>query len=200
MRELDSADDRVWFRVLLLARSVAAAYTGLMGGLAPTLTTDRLTLRPLVVGDFDRYAELLASPRSVAMGGPYDKREAWGSFCHEVAMWPLCGHGGLAIEHRATGDYVGIVDISHGPLFPEPELGWQVYLEHERKGYATEAARALRDWAFNELKLHTLVSYIDPSNGRSIAVAERLGGVLDPSAARQDPEDLVYRYHPSKLR
>ena len=110
-------------------------------------------------------------------------------------MWPLYGHGGLAMELRSTGEYVGIVEINHGPLFPEPELGWQVYAECEGKGYATEAARALQEWAFDERKLCTVVSYIDPSNHRSIAVAERLGGALDAAAARQDPEDLVYRYH-----
>jgi RimJ/RimL family protein N-acetyltransferase len=89
------------------------------------------------------------------------------------------------------------VEINFGPLYPERELGWQVYEEHEGNGYVTEAARAFRDWAFNELKLSTLVSYIDPSNIRSIAVAERLNGTLDHSAPKQDPEDLVYRYLPS---
>lgn len=59
----------------------------------------------------------------------------------------------------------------------------------------TEAAVALRDWAFAELGLPSLVSYFDPANVRSIAVAERLGAVRDDNAPRQDPEDVVYRHY-----
>jgi RimJ/RimL family protein N-acetyltransferase len=52
----------------------------------------------------------------------------------------------------------------------------------------------MRDWAFAERRLPTLVSYCDPANERSIAVAERLGAVRDDLAPRQDPEDVVFRH------
>lgn len=90
------------------------------------------------------------------------------------------------------------VGINHGPLFPEKELGWLIYAGHEGKGYASEAAAAFRDWAFGQLGLETLVSYVDPRNQRSIAVAERLGARLDANADRTDPDDLVYRHARSK--
>jgi RimJ/RimL family protein N-acetyltransferase len=161
----------------------------------PRLTTPRLILRPPVADDFPAYARLFASPRSkFLMGGPHGERVAWGIFCHDVAGWALFGHGALMADLRATGECVGQVGISHGPLFPEKELGWLVYDGHEGRGYATEAAAALRDWAARTLGLDRLVSYIDPGNARSIRVAERLGAVLDPDAARQDPGDLVYRH------
>jgi hypothetical protein len=112
----------------------------------PSLTTERLVLRAPVANDFPAYAQLLASPRAEGMGGPYSRRAAWGMFCHEVAGWALFGHGALMIDLRATGDCVGQVGISHGPLYPEKELGWHVYDGHEGQGYATEAAVALRDW------------------------------------------------------
>jgi RimJ/RimL family protein N-acetyltransferase len=166
------------------------------GSSIPTLKTERLTLRAPVVDDFPAYAALMASSRAAGMGGPFDTRAAWGIFCHDVALWQLFGHGGLMIDLGSTGACVGQVGINHGPLFPEKELGWQLYEDCEGKGYATEAARALRDWAFGTLGLRTLVSYIDPGNTRSAAVAERLGAVLDPAAAKQDPGDLVYRHIP----
>ena len=97
----------------------------------PTLTTDRLILRPPVVADFSAYEALWASPRSRYMGGPYDKFAAWGLFCHDVACWQLFGHGALMIERRETGECVGQVGINHGPLFPEKELGWLLYAGHE---------------------------------------------------------------------
>jgi RimJ/RimL family protein N-acetyltransferase len=163
----------------------------------PTLTTARLTLRPLRVSDYPAYLEIIASPRSKYMGGPYEGWAAWGMFCHEIALWELFGHGGLSIERRSDGAWLGVVEINDGPIFPEKELGWMLAEGGEGQGYATEAAAALRDWAFTTLRLTTLVSYCDPENGRSIAVAKRLGGVLDGVAARQDPEDLVFRYRPA---
>jgi RimJ/RimL family protein N-acetyltransferase len=162
----------------------------------PTLRTGRLILRAPVMEDFPAYARLMASPRAIHMGGPFDTRAAWGLFCHDVALWELFGHGALMVDLTATGECVGQVGINHGPLFPEKELGWQVYEAHEGRGYATEAAQALRDWAFATLGLRTLVSYIDPANTRSAAVAERLGAVLDQTAPKQDPDDLVYRHMP----
>lgn len=160
----------------------------------PTIRTPRLVLRGLVEADFPQYRELMASERSVGMGGPFDERAAWGLFCHDIACWELFGHGALMIDLERTGVCVGQVGINAGPLFPEKELGWLLYPGFEGAGYATEAAGALRDWAFVSLKLPTLVSYCDPANDRSIAVAKRLGAELDLLAPRQDPEDLVFRY------
>jgi len=166
---------------------------------APTLATERLTLRPMREADFSAYRDMMASPRSIYMGGPVEPRFAWGMFCHDIACWTLFGHGALMIEVTATGACVGQVGINGGPFFPEKELGWLIYDGFERMGYATEAALALRDWAFATLGLPTLVSYIDPANAASTAVAQRLGGIEDPHAVRQDPEDRVYRYAPPSL-
>lgn len=160
----------------------------------PKLTTSRLILRAPVADDFTAFEQLWASPRSTGMGGPYGKRDAWGIFCHDVAQWHLFGHGALMVDLNATGECIGQVEINHGPLFPEKELGWLLYEGHEGQGYATEAAGALRDWAFETLGLNTLVSYVDPDNVRSGAVAKRLGAILDPLALKQDPDDLVYRH------
>lgn len=160
----------------------------------PRLNTERLILRPPVVADFPAYEALWASGRSAYMGGPYDTFGAWGLFCHDVACWTLFGHGALMIELVDGGECVGQIGINHGPLFAEKEMGWLLYPGHEGKGYAAEAARAMRDWAFTAGGLDTLVSYVDPANARSIAVAERLGAVRDPDAPRPDPEDLVYRH------
>lgn len=159
-----------------------------------TLQTPRLTLRPQTLADFPAYEALLASARAVGMGGPLDTRAAWGMFCHDLASWHFFGHGSLMIDLSATRECVGQVGINHGPLFPEKELGWLLYDGHEGHGYATEAASTLCDWAFATLKLTTLVSYMAADNARSSAVAQRLGGVLDPLAPREDAQDIVYRY------
>lgn len=161
---------------------------------APTLQSERLTLRPMRAGDFPAYAALMAGPRAVHMGGPHDTAAAWGLFCHDAGGWPLFGHGALMLERRDTGETIGQVGLNAGPLYPETELGWMVYDGHEGQGYSTEGARALRDWAWAHLGLDTLVSYTDPDNHASHAVARRLGAVEDADAPRQDPEDIVFRH------
>ncbi|WP_449254991.1 GNAT family N-acetyltransferase [Bosea sp. (in: a-proteobacteria)] len=160
----------------------------------PTLQTQRLILRPMTEADFPAYAGFMASPRSAAMGGPFPARQAWGMFCHDVACWPLFGHGALMVTQRADGACIGQVGINDGPLFPEKELGWLLYDGHEGHGYATEAAGALRDWAVRTLKLASLVSYVARDNAASAAVAERLGARRDADAERPDPDDLVFRH------
>lgn len=146
------------------------------------------------MADYPAFEALMASPRALHMGGPFDQRGAWGMFCHGRALWDFYGHGSLMIDLVDSGTCIGEIGINDGPLFPEKELGWLLYDGHEGRGYATEAAAAMRDWAFDMLKLKTLVSYVDGTNHASVRVAERLGGVRDAAAARQDPEDIVFRY------
>ncbi|OJX99642.1 MAG: GNAT family N-acetyltransferase [Rhizobiales bacterium 62-17] len=160
----------------------------------PTLTTGRLILRPLRAEDWPAYRDFLASERARYMGGPFALKLAWGMFCSDHALWDFHGCGALMIDERDNGACIGQVGINAGPLFPEWELGWLLYSGAEGKGYAFEAARALRDWACEERRLNTLVSYVDPQNERSRRLAERLGGTLDEQAPRLDAIDLVYRY------
>ncbi|MFN3502643.1 MAG: GNAT family N-acetyltransferase [Allorhizobium sp.] len=162
----------------------------------PTLTTSRLTLRPMRFDDWPAYRQLMASERAQFMGGPFSEAAAWGMFCSDHAQWDLFGCGALMIEDLASGACVGQVGINAGPLFPEFELGWFVYPEFEGRGYAREAAEAMLSWARDIRKLPSLVSYVDPENTRSAGLALRLGAVLDPSAERPAPEDLVYRHYP----
>ena len=160
----------------------------------PTQTTERLLLRAPLLDDFPGFARLLASPRAHYLGGPYTQRVAWGAFCHDIACWELFGHGGLMVDLRITGESVGQVRINDGPLFPEKELGWQLYERQEGRGYATEAAMALRDWATRALRLDGLVSYVHPENVASAAGAERPGATLDQNAVKPNPGALVYRH------
>ncbi|GEO83288.1 MULTISPECIES: GNAT family N-acetyltransferase [Alphaproteobacteria] len=166
----------------------------------PVIKSDRLLLRAPVFDDFQAYADFMSSPRSAGLGGPFTLQQAWGMFCHDVAQWPLFGHGALMIERNDNRVCVGQVGLNHGPLFPEHEIGWMLYEGYEGNGYAAEAAALLRDWAIETLNLPSLVSYIDPNNTASIAVAERLGGFPDSQAKRPEPRDLVYRHLPREMR
>jgi len=160
----------------------------------PTLETERLILRPMTMDDWPAYAAVMMSDRAEFMEGPHTLSGAWGMFCHDMAQWPLLDCGALMVDDLKTGECLGQVGINSGPLFPEHELGWLVYPGAEGKGYAFEAAVAMRDWGFGPRGLKTLVSHIDPDNHRSRRLAERLGAVLELDADRPGPEVLVYRH------
>ncbi|MCV6595121.1 MAG: GNAT family N-acetyltransferase [Silicimonas sp.] len=162
----------------------------------PVLETERLRLRAPVKADFDAYAEILMSDRARYMGGPHSRNQARAGFDADVASWLLDGFGYWTAED-ATGTPIAFLGIMHPEHFPEVELGWFTTEAAEGKGYAYEAANAALDWAFGPGERDTLVSYIDPENTRSIALAEKLGAKRDADATAPDPTDLVYR-HPKR--
>jgi RimJ/RimL family protein N-acetyltransferase len=160
--------------------------------IAPTLHTERLTLRMPVLADFEPRAAFAASPRSIFEGGPMERAAAWRIFASEVGQWPLMGYGPFSVE--MAGAYVGEVGIYHPSDYPEPELGWFVVPEAEGRGIAMEAARAVMVWARKTFGWDRLVNYIDPGNARSIMLGLRLGGVIDPTLPGQDVTDVVIRH------
>ncbi len=168
----------------------------------PVFDTARLTLREPRMSDVDAFAAFLHSDRARFVGGPgrtfFDSARAFG---HLAGVWLLRGYGPhVWCLHDGT-------PIGHGGpwyprVWPEPEFGWCLWDgAHEGQGYATEAMTTLRDWAFTALGLPTAVAYIDPGNDASCRVAERLGGVLDPTAPAPDSDPtIIYRFLPSPQR
>jgi RimJ/RimL family protein N-acetyltransferase len=166
----------------------------------PVLTTDRLSLRAPRSGDFAPWAAFVGSKRAYHIGGPMSAELAWRGMCHLTGHWVHRGYGMFILALKsAPDDPIGMA----GPWFPEgwpeTEIGWSIWSESaEGKGYAAEAAIATRAFAYRTLGWQTAVSYIEPGNTRSIALAERLGAWRDPFALSisEDGSDLVFR-HPA---
>lgn len=169
----------------------------------PVLTTERLTLRAPHPGDAEAFVAFYETERACHVGGPKDTRSAWNFFCTEIGHWAVHGFGMFTVTHKDNDAALGIVGHWYPLGWPETEIGWVLFDESlEGTGIAFEAAKACVDHAWNTLRWETVVSYIDPANTRSIALAERLGATLDANATppvRKDPDApdaLVYR-HPA---
>jgi RimJ/RimL family protein N-acetyltransferase len=79
----------------------------------------------------------------------------------------------------------------------QPELGWALIPAHWGRGYATEAAAAIRQWAYEHRSIEQLVSLISPGNLRSQRVAERLGAVPTDTVTPVDSgREAVVWLHP----
>ncbi|MGB3176639.1 MAG: GNAT family N-acetyltransferase [Albidovulum sp.] len=161
----------------------------------PTLQTERLILRGPEARDFEPIAAFFADDvRSRGFGGPQNRNEAWRWFASMIGHWVLHGYSFWILDTRA-GETVGMVGIWGPEGWPEPELGWVMFENGEGKGYAYEAALAVRAHAYQNLGFTTLSSNIFPGNTRSIALAERMGAVPEREYNNvSHGAEIVYRH------
>jgi RimJ/RimL family protein N-acetyltransferase len=146
--------------------------------------TERLILRKPRLEDAADLAVAYADPEVVRFmgdGGTATFAQVEAGIQQWLDRWDSSGMSLCSLERREDGRVVGRA----GFLLWDPEtwevpgdeteIGWLLAREHWGKGYATEAALALRDWAFDERSLTRLISLINHENLASIGVAERIG-------------------------
>lgn len=148
----------------------------------PTLTTERLLLRPFREDDAAALFEISQDPevmRFIGGGrGIPTAEDCWRAVAGWIGHWVLRGYGQWAVEERGSGQFVGRIGVIYPVGWPGPEVGYLIGRPWWRRGYATEGARAAMDWAFTEFGFDELCSLIDPANTASIGVATNLGETL----------------------
>lgn len=148
------------------------------------IQTERLLLRKPRLEDAADLAVAYADPevvRFIGDGSTATLAEVEEGIAGWLGRWESWGMSLFSLERREDGRVLGRA----GFLLWDPEtwrvpgseveLAWLLAREHWGRGYATEAALALRDWAFDERGLTRLISLINPGNLASIRVAERIG-------------------------
>jgi len=162
----------------------------------PVIETRRLVLRGPEPEDYPDFKATFTSYRARFMGGPLNAYEAWMLYAAEIGHWQIRGYGMWMIHDKETDETYGMAGGWKPAKWPEPEVAWVIWPDKNGKGYALEAAHAVRGYLYGTCGWETAVSYIDPMNLDSIRLAERLGAVKDHEAATIDGNDAVYR-HPS---
>ena len=143
-------------------------------------TTDRLRLRHFHILDAEPMYQVFGDPEVMRFGdGPQTKDwvNAWLRTCleHYYQTW---GFGPYAVVEKYDQGVIGYCGLFFFPDIngqPEVELGYRLARSAWGRGYATEAAGAVRDFAFNILGIQRLIAMIDPSNTASIRVAAKIG-------------------------
>ena len=169
----------------------------------PVLTTERLVLRAPQAADWAAWRDFYLSDRSqwIRLTKAPAAEQAWRSFAAVIGHWVLRGWGMFVITKRGSDQGFGVVGPWMPEGWPEAEISWSIWdAAAEGKGYMAEAARAVIAHAFDDLGWTTAVSYIDPNNTRSAALAKRLGATPDPDAAFPgEPPITVWRHpHPQE--
>lgn len=150
----------------------------------PDLLTDRLRLRAHGVADHDAASAMWADAGVVRhIGGkPFTPSDVWARMLRYRGMWSMLGYGFWLIEERASGAFLGEIGLMDArrdidPPITEIEVGWALASTAWGKGIATEALRAVVQWADTQLGAATLVCMIEDGNDASIAVAGKFGFV-----------------------
>jgi RimJ/RimL family protein N-acetyltransferase len=158
----------------------------------PTLTTERLILRPWREEDRVEFASMSADPRVMEfMPGLLTRTQSDAVMERVREHWRKHDCGWWALEIRGGARFIGFAGLWK-PTFsahftPCVEIGWRLAAEHWGKGYATEAARASLAYGFNHLAMNEIVSFTTVSNQRSRRVMKRLGMSHDASDSFEHP-------------
>jgi ribosomal-protein-alanine N-acetyltransferase len=160
-----------------------------------SITTERLLLRRFSEDDAQEVFELAKDPDVGPRAGwnPHENIEETLTVLRNIIM----PSDAFAITLKDSGKVIGDIAIEEDRYRPDAdsgELGYWLGKEYWGKGYMTEAARAVIDYAFGEKGLSMLGICTSPVNSRSQRVIEKCGFVYEGTIRR------TYKIYDGTLR
>jgi RimJ/RimL family protein N-acetyltransferase len=158
------------------------------------LETERLILRSFREEDIDAMAQLFANPDFMRFSlGIFTERKKTVDFIEKVMSWDRASlPSQFAVVPRGEEAVIGYCGFHHHPEVPgEVEIGYRLHPDYWNRGLITEAARAVRDHAFADLKLPRVISLIHPENIPSRRVAEKNGMKME--------KEITFRGYPTQV-
>lgn len=156
------------------------------------LKTERLILRPLNIMDLNTvhvYASDIENTRFM-IHLPNDTIEETSQFLtHVTNEWQKDEPNFYEFAITLEGTQIGAVSVYFNDHRTEGELGWILNKKYWGKGYATEAAMAVKDFVVNELKVSNLIAHCDFRNSASCNVMKKIGlALVKDNGERQYPK------------
>ena len=161
-----------------------------------TIETPRLILREYTPEDLGALYEILSDPETMEhYPAPFtpEKTKRWIEW--NLENYQRYGFGLWAVVLKETGEFIGdcgltLQDIDGQQL---PEIGYHIHKKYWRRGYGKEAARAVRDWAFQNTGFDILYSYMKYTNVGSYSTAMANG--MKKVKEYPDPKNTIsYAY------
>ncbi len=150
-----------------------------------TIRTERLLLRRWREADRLPFQKLNADPLVMEfMPEPLPPAASDAFMARIEEHFERHGFGLFAVEQVENRSFAGFIGLSipafDAPFMPAVEIGWRLASQCWGRGLATEGARAVIRYGFEELNLDGIVSFTVPGNLRSRRVMEKLGMTHDP--------------------
>ena len=142
------------------------------------IETERLIIREMTEHDFDALYCVLADS-DIMRHYPYtfDEARVRGWIKRNIERYHVFGFGLWAVCLKETGEMIGdcglTMQLINGQI--KPEIGYHVRADQQRKGYAKEAAIAVRDWTFQNTPFQVVYSYMKHTNEPSARTAMAYG-------------------------
>ena len=140
--------------------------------------SERLLFRQYTMADLDVLYAIISDPETMQY---YPKPYDWEG-CERWIRWNLdnyetYGFGLWALVLKETGEFVGDCGITMQMIDGEllPEIGYHIRKDHWKEGLGSEAAKAVRDWAFRHTEYAALYSYMNARNLPSWKTAVSVG-------------------------
>lgn len=142
------------------------------------IETERLILREMNEEDFDDLYCVLADS-DIMQHYPYtfDEKRVRGWIEKNQERYQIFGFGLWAVCLKENGKMIGDCGLTLQPIGNtiKPEIGYHIQKTYQRKGYAKEAAIAVRDWVFTHTPFQTIYSYMKSTNLPSMQTAQSYG-------------------------
>lgn len=137
------------------------------------IKTNRLVIREFEIQDWQAVYEYTSNPDVM-------KYIPEGVFNEEAAKKFVSENSGEKAKHYPVilqSENTVIGHIAFHQYFGDHtyEIGWVLNPKYYNNGYASEAAKAILDYGFNEMKLHRIIATCQPENIPSYRVMEKIG-------------------------
>lgn len=149
--------------------------------IGPPLRTARLILRRFERADLNAFHDLFSRDdvcRYIPFG-PLDLDGARSKLERRMQQTRIAEDGDamlFAVDEIATGRMIGEFMLRlTSASSRQGEVGWALHPDAQGRGLATEGAREVLRFGFDEVRLHRIVADCDPRNLASVRVMERLG-------------------------
>ena len=138
------------------------------------IETERLILRDYTLSDFDSLYEILSDPETMQhYPRPFNEEMTMGWIEWNIRNYKEYGFGLWAVVLKETGEFIGDCGVTMQDIDGEmlPEIGYHINKKYQRRGLGSEAARAVRDWAFEHTDYNCIYSYMKYTNVGSYSTA-----------------------------
>ena len=145
------------------------------------IETDRLILRTWIASDLEPMSAIHKDHNVMKYLGGIKDACATAKYIETLEKhYDTHGYTLYATEKKSTGDFIGFIGIRFADYLkeyfnPAPEIAWRLSYKHWGKGYATEGAKAVLQYAFNDLSLFEVISLASECNQRSLRVMQKIG-------------------------
>ena len=160
------------------------------------IETERLLLRSMLQEDFEGLYRVFSDARVLASFGleTFSREQMRRWLQRNLDHQQEHGFGLFSVILKADGTLIGDCGLEMMDVDGErvAELGYDFLNDYWNRGYATEAARSVRDFAFFKQRLPKLISLIRVGNEASRRVAEKVGMRLEREENRGEIRYWIY--------